>query len=89
MLLWILSVIDVLAGISIAIPNFLGFYLGIIEIVKGGSSLLGGIGDVGFAVLGVMDVIAGVLLLTGFSIPLFWALFILKGAFTVIFSLGN
>jgi hypothetical protein len=89
MLLWILSVIDILAGISMALPNFLGFYLGIIELLKGGSSLLGGFENKGFALLGIMDMIAGILLVTGFSLPFFWALFVVKGAFTAIFSMGN
>jgi hypothetical protein len=89
MLLWILGIIDVLAGISIALPNPIGFYLGIIELVKGVSSLLGGVSDKGFAVLGIMDVIAGIMLLTGFSLPFFWIIFMVKGVFTTVFSIGN
>jgi hypothetical protein len=89
MLLWIFGLIDLIAGISLVLPNFLGVYLGIIEMLKGGSSIIGGIGDAGFAILGIMDVLAGIMLLAGISVPLFWILFIIKGVFTTIFSMGN
>jgi hypothetical protein len=89
MLLWILGIIDILAAISIALPNALGFYLGIIELLKGGSSLLGGISEKGFVILGIIDVIAGLMLLTGLSLPFFWIIFMIKGAFTAVFSMGS
>jgi hypothetical protein len=89
MLLWIFGLIDLIAGISLVLPNFLGFYLGVIELLKGGSSIIGGIGDAGFVILGIMDVLAGIMLLAGFSVPLFWILFLIKGVFTTIFSISD
>jgi ABC-type antimicrobial peptide transport system permease subunit len=87
MILLLLSVIDVLVGISLMFPNFLGFYLGIIALLKGLSSMLGiPTGDIGIVIMGIIDLIAGIMLLTGFSIPWFWLLPLLKGVYSLIFS---
>lgn len=87
MILLFLSILDVLIGISLMFPNFLGFYLGIIAILKGLSSMLGiPTGDFGIVIMGIVDIIAGIMLLTGFSIPWFWLLPMLKGAYSLIFS---
>jgi len=87
MILLFLSILDVLIGISLMFPNFLGFYLGIIAVLKGLSSMLGiPTGDIGIVIMGIVDIIAGVMLLTGFSIPWFWLLPMLKGAYSLIFS---
>lgn len=87
MILLLLSIIDVLVGVTLMFPNFLGFYLGIIVLLKGLSSMLGiPTGDIGIVVMGIIDLIAGAMLLTGFSIPWFWLLPMLKGVYSLIFS---
>ena len=85
MLLIVLSLIDILTGISLMFPNFLGFYLGIIVLLKGLSSMLGiPTGDIGIVIMGGIDIATGVMLLTGFSIPWFWLLPLLKGVYCLI-----
>jgi len=79
--------IDILAGISLLFPNFLGFYLGIAVLLKGISSMFGiPTGDVGIVIMGIIDIIAGIMLLLNFSIPWFWVLPILKGVYCLLFS---
>jgi ABC-type antimicrobial peptide transport system permease subunit len=90
MLLLLLSIIDVLVGISLMFPNFLGFYLGILVLLKGLSSMFGiPTGDIGIVTMGVIDIIAGIMLLTGFSIPWFWLLPLLKGVYCLMFSFAS
>lgn len=90
MLLIALSLIDVAVGISLLFPNFLGFYLGIIVLLKGLSSLLGiPTGDLGIVIMGIIDMTAGIILLTNFSIPWFWLLPMLKGFYSLILSLAS
>jgi len=90
MLLLALSIIDVLVGISLMFPNFLGFYLGIIALLKGLSSMLGiPTSDIGIVIMGVIDMIAGIMLLTSFSIPWFWLLPVLKGFYSLVIGLGS
>jgi ABC-type antimicrobial peptide transport system permease subunit len=87
MFLLALSILDILVGISLMFPNFLGFYLGIIVLLKGLSSMLGiPTGDIGIVAMGIIDLIAGIMLLTGFYIPWFWLLPMLKGVYSLIFS---
>jgi len=90
MLLIILSLLDILAGIFLIFPNFLGFYLGIIVLLKGLSSMLGiPTGDIGIVIMGGIDIVAGIMLLVNFSIPWFWLLPMLKGFYSLIIGLGN
>jgi len=90
MLLLALSIVDILVGISLMFPNFLGFYLGIIVLLKGLSSMLGiPTGNIGIVIMGVVDIIAGIMLLTSFSIPWFWLLPLLKGIYCLIFSFAG
>ena len=90
MLLIILSLIDIAVGISLVYPNFLGFYFGIIVLLKGLSSMLGiPTGDVGVVIMGGIDIIAGVMLLVNFSIPWFWLLPVLKGFYSLVIGLGS
>ena len=90
MILAILGIIDILAGISLLVPNFLAFYLGIIIILKGISSMFGvATGNVAIIVMGIVDIIAGILLVSGFSLPLIWLLMIVKGFFSLVSGLGN
>jgi ABC-type antimicrobial peptide transport system permease subunit len=90
MILLALSIIDVLVGITLMFPNFLGFYLGIIVLLKGLSSMLGiPTGDMGIVIMGVIDIIAALMLLLNFSIPWFWLLPLLKGVYSLIFSFAS
>lgn len=90
MLLIILSLIDIAVGISLVYPNFLGFYLGIIVLLKGLSSMLGiPTGDVGIVIMGAIDIVAGIMLLVNFSIPWFWLLLVLKGFYSLVVGLGG
>ena len=89
MLLALLSIIDIMAGISILFPNFLGFYLGIIMLLKGGSSLLGSLtGSFTMAALGAVDIAAGLMLIFSVSLPLFWLVLLIKGVVSFVSSLS-
>jgi hypothetical protein len=82
--------IDILVGVSLLIPNFLGFYLGIIILLKGVSSMLGiASGDIGTVTMGAIDIVAGIMLLTSFFIPWFWILLILKGIYSLLAGLSS
>jgi hypothetical protein len=89
MLLAIVGLIDIIAGISLLFPNFLGFYLGVILLVKSFSSLIGGIASKMFIVLGLIDLIAGLMLIFGFSIPWVWTILVLKGLYSLVMGLGS
>ena len=91
MFLIILSIIDILVGISLIFPNFLTFYLGIASSLKGLSSFIGGftMKEFVFVILGVTDIIAGLMLIFSFSIPWFWILPMLKGIYSLIVGLGS
>ena len=71
-------------------PNFLGFYLGVLILLKGLSSMLGiPTGDVGIVIMGGIDIIAGIMLLINFSIPWFWLLPMLKGVYCLILGFAS
>ena len=90
MILVILGIIDILAGVSLIIPNFLAYILGIVVILKGISSILSiATGNIAIVAMGVLDVIAGIMLLLSFSFPIIWILMILKGFFSLVSGLGN
>jgi uncharacterized membrane protein HdeD (DUF308 family) len=90
MLLVALSLIDILVGISLMFPNFLGFYLGILVILKGLSSMLGiPTGDLGIVIMGVIDIAAGIMLLTNFSIPWFWLFPMIKGIYCFLVGFAS
>lgn len=90
MLLLILGIVDILAGISMLAPNFLAFYLGIIVLLKGVSSMLGiATKNAAIVIMGLADIFAGLSLLLGFSIPLLWLIMFVKGFFSLIHGLGN
>lgn len=90
MLLTILSLIDIAVGISLMFPNFLSFYLGIIVSLKGVSSTLGGLGmrEFIFVILGIIDIVAGLMLIFSFNVSWFWILPMLKGIYSLISGLG-
>lgn len=90
MFLIALSIIDILVGISLIFPNFLGFYLGILVILKGLSSMLGiPTGDLGIVIMGVIDIIAGIMLLTNFIVPWFWLLPMIKGIYSLMVGFAS
>lgn len=90
MLLAAISIIDILVGTSLLFPNFLGFYLGILVILKGLSSMLGiPTGDVGIVIMGIIDIAAGIMLLTSFSIPWFWLLPMIKGIYSFLVGFAS
>ena len=90
MLLALLGIIDILAGISLIYPNFLAFYIGIIIILKGVSSMLGvAAGNLVIVILGIIDVVAGISLVLGLAVPWIWLLLIVKGFFSLVSGLGR
>lgn len=90
MILFALGIIDTLAGISLLFPNFLGFYLGIIVLLKGLSSMFGlPTGDMGIVIMGIIDITVGAILLLNFSVPWFWLLPIIKGIYSLLAGLGS
>lgn len=90
MLLAALSVIDIFVGITLIFPNFLGFYLGILVILKGLSSMLGiPTGDIGIVIMGAIDLAAGVMLLTNFIVPWFWLLPMIKGIYSFMVGFAS
>lgn len=46
-------------------------------------------GDLGIVIMGIIDIIAGVMLLTNFSIPWFWVLLMIKGVYSLLAGLGS
>jgi uncharacterized membrane protein HdeD (DUF308 family) len=85
MILTILGFLDILVGVSLLFPNFLAFYIGVIILVKGISSIVGSFAvKYFFDVMGFIDVIAGMILVFNFSIPWFWILPMLKGIYSLV-----
>ncbi len=85
MILAILGLFDIIVGVSLAFPNFLVFYIGIIVLIKGISSIVGSFAaKYFFDFMGFIDVIAGVILLLNFSIPWFWLLPLIKGIYSLV-----
>ena len=91
MFLAVFSIIDILAGMSLLVPNFLGLYIGIIVSIKGLASLVGGIGakDMLFSFLGMFDIIVGIALVFSFNIPWLWLLVLGKGFVSLLSSFGK
>jgi uncharacterized membrane protein HdeD (DUF308 family) len=90
MLLALIGLIDIAAGFTLLIPNFLGFYLGAILILKSLSSIMGGLASKSlFVVLGIIDLLAGLMLVLNFSLPWLWVILILKGVYSFVVGLGS
>ena len=90
MILAILGFLDFLVGITLLFPNFLAFYLGIIILIKGISSIIGSFAvKYFFDVMGFIDIVAGVILLFNFSIPWFWILPMIKGVYSLVAGLTS
>lgn len=90
MILAILGLFDIIVGVSLALPNFLAFYIGIIILIKGIFSIAGSFAaKYFFDFMGFIDLVAGVILLLNFSIPWFWLLPMIKGIYSLIVGIGN
>ncbi len=90
MILAILGLFDIIVGVSLALPNFLAFYIGVIVLIKGVSSIVGSFAvKYFFDFMGFIDLIAGVILLLNFSIPWFWLLLMIKGIYSLIIGLTS
>jgi len=90
MILIILSLIDIAVGVSLMFPNFLGFYLGIIILLKGISSIIGSfVSGFYFEIMGAIDLISGLMLIFGFFVPWFWIIPMLKGIYSLIVGMGS
>jgi hypothetical protein len=88
MLLAIISIIDIIAAILIIFPGIFSsivFYVAVLMLIKALSSLLGGLLAKDFIIiLGLIDLLAGLMLLFNFSIPWFWLIILLKGVYSFI-----
>lgn len=85
-----LGLVDIFAGVSLLVPNFLGFYMGIAMLLKGLSSMLSLTeGNLMIVAMGLLDIAAGAMLVFGFSLPWFWLIIVLKGVYSIIAGLGG
>jgi uncharacterized membrane protein HdeD (DUF308 family) len=85
MILVILGFFDIIVGLSLLFHNFLAFYIGIIILIKGVSSVIGSFAaKYFFDFMGFIDLIAGVILLLNLSIPWFWILPMIKGIYSLV-----
>jgi uncharacterized membrane protein HdeD (DUF308 family) len=90
MILAILGFLDILVGVSLLFPNFLAFYIGVIILLKGISSIASSFAiKYFFDIMGFIDMIAGVILVFNFSIPWFWLLPMIKGVYSLIVGVAR
>ena len=90
MILTILGFLDIIAGACLLFPNFLSFYIGIIILLKGLSSMTAiPSGDIGILIMGAIDISSGIILLLNFSIPWLWLILIVKGIYSLIIGLAS
>lgn len=94
MLLLVLGILDFIVGASIlemnSIPYNILFYLGVAVLIKALFSIGGSFAArYWFDVMGFLDLISAIVLLTGFSIPFFWALMMLKGGYCILMGLAR
>ena len=90
MILAILGFLDILVGVSLLFPNFLAFYIGVIILIKGISSIVGSFAvRYFFDVMGFIDLIAGAILVFNFPIPWFWILPMIKGIYSLIVGMSR
>ncbi|MEM7826995.1 MAG: hypothetical protein QXQ40_02095 [Candidatus Aenigmatarchaeota archaeon] len=87
MLLIILGLFDMVVGLALMFPrvfSFISFWLGICVLIKGILSLAGSFASRYYLdFMGAIDILAGVLLISGFSLPFFWFLPVLKGFYSI------
>ncbi len=88
MLLAIISLIDIISGLLLMLPDIfppIVFYIAVLMILKSISSLIGGLLARSFIViLGLIDLFAGLMLLFNFNMPWFWLLLMIKGSYSLI-----
>ncbi len=88
MLLWLFGLLDILAGAGLlfmgSAPAGLLFWLGILVLLKGISSVGGGAMS-GFFMdfMGWIDLAVGICLLMHWSVPLLWLLILAKGLWSL------
>lgn len=90
MILTILGFLDIIVGVCLLFPNFLGFYIGIIMLLKGLSSMTAiPSGDIGILIMGAIDISTGIILLLNLSIPWLWLIMMAKGIYSLIVGMTS
>ena len=90
MILAILGFLDIIAGVCLLFPNFLGFYIGIIILLKGLSSMTAiPSGDIGILIMGAIDISTGIILLLNFSVPWLWLILVIKGVYSFLVGFAS
>jgi hypothetical protein len=91
MLLAIFAMIDFAAGLSLIFPNPLGFFIGALSAIKGLSSFVGGLGagENSIIFMGVIDLLAGVMLIFNISLAYVWLIVLAKAAYSLLFSFAS
>ena len=94
MMLLMLGVLDIAIGTALAAQGSLAasilLALGILAVIKGAFSVLNNI-VTGFwlDVLGFLDLLAGISLIMGWSVPFLWIIVIVKGLWSVIMGVAS
>jgi len=93
MILFILGLLDLVAGLVIIFPDFLSFvafYIGIIILLKGIFSFgTAALNNHWLDWMGAIDIITGISILTGFSFQYLWVLPVMKGVYTILMYYGG
>jgi hypothetical protein len=88
MLLALVSLIDLIAGVLLMLPGIfpsIVFYVAVLMIIKAISTLIGGLlGRSFIIILGLIDLLGGLMLLLNFNVPWFWLLLMIKGSYSFI-----
>jgi hypothetical protein len=93
MLLLILGALDIFAASLLLFAGVfpeIAYLMGIIILFKGRFSVIGAAaGGYFFDIMGWIDLIAGMCLCFGISIPFIWLILFLKGVFSILSGIGN
>lgn len=87
MILKILGFLDVITSIALFLgsQNTLFMTIGVIIFIKGVYSIVSSVASgYYFDIMGVIDLISGICLLSGFGIPFLWLVMLAKGAYSMI-----
>lgn len=88
-MLFLLGILDILGGIFMFFPGSIAFFLGVLILLKGVSSMFGMLtGNLGIIIMGIIDLVTGVALVFGFFVPWLWLLVIIKGAYSLVAGLS-